>query len=118
MITYKKKHKPAIWTEMRDNGFGLSPRTDQRPELEAEYLKLKESFLKLHPVCAITQTKATELHHSRGRIGTLLADQRFFIPVSKRGHRWIHDHPDSARRLAWNGTPVLAALGDWGRSGE
>jgi len=118
MISYRKKTKPAIWTEMRDNGFGLSPRTDQRPELEMQYRAKADAFLKENKVCAITGEKATEVHHSRSRLGILLIDERFFIPTSKRGHRWVHDNPDAARKRTWNGIPILAELGDWGRAGE
>lgn len=42
--------------------------------------------------------RATEIHHARGRAGRLLLDERFWVPVSRAGHRWIHDHPEAARR--------------------
>lgn len=118
MFTRQRKTKPALWTELRDNGFGLSPRTDQRPDLEAQYEKKAAAFLKENPICAITGMKATEVHHSRSRLGTLLTDERFFIPISRRGHRWVHEHPEEARKRFWHSRPVLAALGDWGRQGE
>lgn len=52
--------------------------------------------------------KLTEVHHIRGRCGSLLLDKRFWMAVSKDGHRWIHDHPDTARDRGW-----LATEGQW-----
>lgn len=117
-MSYQRKTKPALWTELRDNGFGLSPRTDQRPNLEAKYLKRSKEFLKENPRCAVTGDKATQIHHSRGKLSGLLIDERFWIPVSFIAHRRIHDDPEFARKLTWQGIPVLCAPGDWCKQGE
>lgn len=39
---------------------------------------------------------ATEIHHRRGRVGSLLTDERYFLAVSHRGHLWIHNNPGQA----------------------
>jgi len=61
--------------------------------------------------------KLNEVHHTRGRAGALLTDTRYFLAVSKQGHRWIHEHPDRARALGflcakgqWNENPSKTAL--------
>ncbi len=33
---------------------------------------------------------ATEVHHKRGRVGSLLTDPSLFMAVSRTGHEWIH----------------------------
>jgi hypothetical protein len=33
---------------------------------------------------------ATQIHHKRGRVGSLLTDQRYFMAVCNDGHHWIH----------------------------
>lgn len=43
----------------------------------------------------------TEVHHTRGRMGPLLLDERFWIAVSADGHNWIHSHPAAARERGW-----------------
>jgi hypothetical protein len=53
---------------------------------------------------------ATEVHHTRGRLGKLLLDKRYWLAVSAEGHRWIHDHPDEVRAHGW-----LCAKGDWNK---
>lgn len=57
-----------------------------------------------HPI----SNKLNEVHHVRGRLGRLLRDQRFWLAVSKQGHRWIHEHPAQARRYGW-----LCERGQW-----
>lgn len=54
-----------------------------------------------HPISA----ELNEVHHIRGRgyggRGPLLMDKRFWVAVSKQGHRWIHSHPTEARLYGW-----------------
>jgi len=75
------------------------------------YLHRRLVFLALHPRCVVFPSKpATDIHHARGRAGTLLLDERFWLPVSRAAHRWIDDHPLQARRAGW-----LCAAGEWNR---
>ena len=57
-----------------------------------------------HPI----SDKLNEVHHMRGRLGSLLRDQRFWIALSKQGHRWVHEHHAEARRLGF-----LCQPGEW-----
>lgn len=52
--------------------------------------------------------RATDVHHSRGRIGALLLDERFWIPICRECHVWIHQHPAAARNHG-----LLAPVGQW-----
>ena len=52
----------------------------------------------------------SEIHHYKGRVGSLLLDERFWLLVSRWGHRWIHDNPEKARREKW-----LCQKGEWGK---
>lgn len=50
--------------------------------------------------CAVYRTiPATQCHHQRGRIGRLLLDDRFWIPVSAAGHARIGSNPEWARHV-------------------
>lgn len=59
-----------------------------------------------------TQIPVEEVHHTRGRghggRSPLLRDQRFWLAVSSRGHRWIHDNQNKAREYGW-----LCEKGQW-----
>ena len=52
--------------------------------------------------------KLNEVHHLRGRAGSLLCDERFWIALSKQGHRWVHENPEKARNMGF-----LCAKGEW-----
>ncbi|QNS40152.1 hypothetical protein H0S70_06985 [Chryseobacterium manosquense] len=47
--------------------------------------------------CPITGERATEIHHMRGRIGSLLLDTRYWLAVSRNGHRRIEENPEWAK---------------------
>ncbi len=53
---------------------------------------------------------ATEIHHTRGRTGTLLLDERFWEGTCRWAHIWIGAHPAKARELG-----LLCAKGDWNK---
>lgn len=48
--------------------------------------------------CAVfPHLKATQVHHMKGRIGELLLDQRYWLPVSDSGHKEIELNPEWAK---------------------
>ena len=76
-----------------------------------EYISAKRAFL-IGKRCAVYPLyAASEVHHKRGRLGPLLVDKRYWLAVSAQGHRWIHEHPEEARRRGW-----LAKPGQWNRT--
>ena len=111
-----KPRAQAIWTQMP--GAVVSekiPRRrlaaiSERMRLKlSRYFRARQLFLLTHPTCAVDpERKSVEAHHMRGRLGELLLDQRFWLPVSAEGHRWIHEHPAAARQNGW-----LCAAGEW-----
>ena len=52
--------------------------------------------------------KLTEIHHCRGRAKSLLRDKRFWMPVSRAGHRWLHANIAEARAHGW-----ICEAGQW-----
>lgn len=86
-------------------------RTDREP---IQYEALANEFKRLNPMCGVCHKKPTsDVHHSRGRLGPLLMDQRFWIPVCRTCHDWIGSNPDAARKLTWKSIAVLCAKGEW-----
>lgn len=78
------------------------------------YSVRRREYLGIYPRCAVFPAlRATQIHHSRGRLGPLLLDQRFWIPVSMAGHQWIDSHREEARKREWMGIPLLCARGNW-----
>lgn len=83
---------------------------DYRKTLQAWWASLGED-----PKCwacvkrgSLFPKRATQNHHRRGKVGSLLCDTRFFTAVDFDCHGWIHDHPAEARALE-----LLAEAKDW-----
>lgn len=104
----KKARKPPIRKRIKSS-------SESRKRDYGQYHKLVARFLKQHPRCMACQAfglhgnhKPTEVHHSRGRVGRLLCDTRFWIATCSSAHRAIHNNPKLAQRLG-----LLAGPGEW-----
>ena len=68
-----------------------------------EYKKVRVEFLALHPNCQANLkdcTKvATQIHHKKSRIGSLLTDATHFLAVCHSCHHYIELHPIEAKKL-------------------
>lgn len=42
--------------------------------------------------------KATQVHHMKGRTGSLLCDTRYWLAVCQECHRYIEDHKKWSRQ--------------------
>jgi hypothetical protein len=81
----------------------------QRRMLLREYRKRRMAFLKNNPACReCGRSKGLSIHHSRGRAGSLMLDEKFWIVLCWAHHRQVHDNPDWARSKGY-----LAQRGQW-----
>ena len=127
-MTRKPKRPLALWTRTYpDQAKKLMPERKPRKlrrrsiamsKRMKEYAKLKEQFLQDNPqcqvfpwICECNQFRpATQIHHIRGRAGSLLLDTRFWMAVSQEGHEFIHKNPELARKHGY-----LCAKGQWNK---
>jgi hypothetical protein len=69
------------------------------------YQVAKRDFLEKHPECFLSHVlfgkiqPANEIHHTKGRVGELLNDARFWLQINTNAHRWLEDHLAAAREL-------------------
>lgn len=108
---------PALWTTV-DPGFKKesgAKRTRSKSGLNrAAYNAAAHIFLSNHRKCFAClrigkrQLTATQVHHQRGRLGSLLMDERFWIPVCAGCHDFIHNNISVARRLG-----LICEAGKW-----
>lgn len=91
----------------------IRPRSRRMTKLMAYYNERRAAFLLKHPRCKwhTTPCKANQVHHSRGRVSTLLLDERFWIPLCAGAHDFVGEHPNMAREQK-----LLCAVGDWNRA--
>ena len=114
----RKKRKPANWLtafpeQQRPTNKSLRGRLRTVSKEQAKRLRhykvVRDAYMLAHrgeqcPVailCLGLKCKVSEVHHRRGRSGSLLCDTRFWMPVSPEGHRFIHDNPARARSYGW-----------------
>jgi hypothetical protein len=106
----KAESRKATGSTRREFSPGYKAKSHQM----RQYSALKKSFLLRNPWCAVLPLRpATHIHHTRGRLGSLLTDERYWVPVSVMGHSWIHFHPEQARLRKWMGIPLLCEKGKW-----
>lgn len=89
----------------------IRPRSRRMTKLMTYYRQLKAEYLASNPRCVghdAHDHPATQIHHTRGRAGTLLLDARFWKGVCAGIHDYIGDKPDWAREEG-----LLCAKGDW-----
>lgn len=85
--------------------------SDKRRKEMAIYAKRRKKFISENPDCAVYAFRSSrEVHHLRGRCSDLLLNEKFWLPVSADGHRWIHNHPNEARKRG-----LLCQVGEWGK---
>ncbi len=68
-----------------------------------EYLKQRDEWIK-GKMCALFPTlPATDCHHQKGRATIeLLLNKDYWLPVSRQGHDYIHNHPQEALEKGWS----------------
>lgn len=98
----RKQKLGIVTTEEVKKIVKIKPRSKKMQDNMVLYGKLRKQFLKEHPVCPITGEKTTDVHHKKGRLGKLLLDQRFWLAVSRKGHKWIEENPLEAKKLGYS----------------
>lgn len=120
-ITLTKAKGEKLWRKLWPK---IKKVSAERAKLNRQYLKARREFLIEHPVCWCSSLhdlktgklicwsihRATDVHHSRGRAGSLLTDKRFFIAVCRAAHVWIENNLAQARSLG-----LLCAEGQWNK---
>lgn len=116
MIARKESMRESYARRMRKKGaFNALQRSPlrriskKRAKEGRTYTEVSGAFLADNPTCEMCKVAAsTELHHKRGRVGSLLCDTRFFAACCNYCHTFIHANPAIARQLG-----LLAPANEW-----
>ena len=73
---------------------------------DSVYSKLRIDYLRDHPFCqaslpGICNTKATDVHHKKGR-GKFYLITVTWMAVCRQCHEWIETHPKDAKELGYS----------------
>ena len=109
LIYSKKMCKSCYWSDNKKKNEGKQktikefkpiPKISQKRKIEnAKYIVLRIEFLgkKENSICPVTGEKTTEIHHKKGRVGSLFLNTKFWLGVSRKGHLKIENNPEWAK---------------------
>lgn len=83
----------------------IKQKSDKRSKEEKIYAARRIVFLakKENQRCPVYPSqKTTEVHHKKGRIGSLYLDERYWLAVSHEGHKFIELNPIIAKEKGWS----------------
>lgn len=80
--------------------------SDKHLETLKEYRVIRDDFMKKNPECMAKLegcTKvATDCHHSKGKVGSLYTDVRYFKALCRKCHEYLETHPNEAKELGFS----------------
>lgn len=78
--------------------------SDKRKIDNFKYSVLRIEFLgkKENKICPITKQPTTDIHHMRGRVGSLFLDTNFWIALSREGHKFVEENPKWAKENGYS----------------
>jgi len=103
-----KKTSTGSFAKKDGKRSSLRSRSKKRDTEEREYSKLRREFLTEHPRCCCCTLNASTVHHQRGKVGRLLCDARWFVPLCFPCHQWVEENHRLARELNFNGLPLVS----------
>lgn len=72
----------------------LNPVSKKRKNQNAEYIRVRKTYLLLHPLCELcSKSIATDIHHKAGRWKERLTDAENFMALCRDCHEHIHKNP-------------------------
>lgn len=73
--------------------------SNDRKAMEKEYQKLRKEFLRQNPFCSVKGCgqPATDIHHSKGRVGSDLLDVKNFVALCRKHHQYFEIRPLEAK---------------------
>lgn len=91
---YRKDKKPSNAKHRKP----IAPISKKRSQELVGYKKARNKYMANHSTCEVSECNrpANDLHHKRGRIGSLLWDPKFFMAVCRPHHNEIEENPEWA----------------------
>lgn len=119
--TYRErilKGEQSAWTTKKRKPMRSSSK--KRSKEMSQYSKVSATYLKENPECEVCGNPSNpSIHHKKGRLGSLLTDERYFMHACLAGsfldemypesnhnhtggcHGWIEANRIQARKLGW-----------------
>jgi len=81
------------------------PKVSKKRQVEQlQYQVLRTEFLSKpeNKICPITKQPTTDIHHKKGRVGSLFLDTRYWVALSREGHEFVEKHPEWAKQNGYS----------------
>ncbi len=81
------------------------PQVSKKRKVEMlKYSVLRTEFLakKENQICPITKQPTTDIHHKRGRVGSLYLDTKHWIALSREGHKFVEENPEWSKQNGYS----------------
>ena len=81
------------------------PKVSEKRKIEnLKYSVLRIEFLGKpeNKVCPITKQPTTDIHHKKGRLGSLFLDTKHWIALSREGHKLVEENPEWAKENGYS----------------
>jgi len=77
----------------------LKPVSKKRAGRLKIYYGLIKEYKKINHTCAVCNKRpTTDVHHKKGRYGSMLNMVEYWLPTCRACHDWIHKNPIDARK--------------------
>lgn len=108
-----RKAVSVIARETKKKEYKIPKMSGKMAKAIPEYSAKKQKWIKGKMCVVFPHLKAEDVHHSAGRQGyaddwarenhiTLLMDERFWIPVSRKGHVEVELHPKWSKQMGFS----------------
>ena len=81
------------------------PKVSKKRQVEQlQYQVLRTEFLGKpeNKICPITNQPTTDIHHKKGRVGSLFLNTDFWIALSREGHKFVEENPEWAKENGYS----------------
>ena len=81
------------------------PQISKKRQVEQlKYSVLRIEFLgkSENKVCPITGLETTDIHHKKGRVGSLYLDTKYWVALSREGHKFVEENPIWAKENGYS----------------
>ncbi len=79
----------------------IPKKSERRIDQEKIYLAERKLHLLINPTCQAQRpgctTKGTDVHHMKGRTGSLYTNREYFLTLCRNCHTWVENNPHLAR---------------------
>lgn len=71
---------------------------------QLKYSVLRVEFLgkQENKKCPIMGTETTDVHHKKGRVGSLYLDTKYWVALSREGHKKVEENPEWAKENGYS----------------